>query len=266
MVAVPAHAAGDVQQYVIHELQARGDLGADDLGGMEVARVQRDHLAAGEGVAHHQLVGADGVALKAQREQLALNALEYELLVDLLGKDLVEGVDHAGAGGGGVGGDVLVAVGHPVVDDAGLAQLAAEFRADLAAALAVLNPEFAGLVVRAGEREAVVDHGMAEIGGVEVEADVLLLRPVHPVLELGDGVRVAVDLPAIQLGVAGVQVELLRAGDHGHGQIGVAADLVGVAGAAGIVACGGDAVGRAGASAFAAHNVVGLPAVHGDGQ
>ena len=103
---------------------------------------------------------------------------------------------------------------------------------------------------------------MGKIGGVEVQADLVRLGPVHPVLELGDGVCIAIDLLAVLFGIGGVQVELGRAGDHGAGKVDVCAQLLGVAGAARIVAGGLDAASQA-VGAVEADHVVALPAVHG---
>ena len=230
---------------------------------MEVARVQGVAQAVLDGVAQGILVAGHGVALHANAEQLALQAAEHVVLGDgLVGEDLIQGRGHAVAIALGVHAGVLVAVGHPVVDGAGLAQLLGEGLADLAAALAVLDPELAHVRLGAGQGEVAVHHRMGEVGGVEVQADAALLGPVQPVAELGDGVRVAIHLPVALLGVAGVQVELGGSGDHGAGEVDVRAQLVGGAGAARVVAGGLDAAVQA-VGAIEADHVVALPAVHG---
>ena len=263
MVAVPAHGAGDVQDGLIHEAHHGAQLGGDDLGGMEVARVQGIAQAVLDGVAHRELVAGHGEALHADAEQLALQAAGHVLLADgLVGEDFIQRSDHALAEGAGSHAGVLHAVGHPVVDGAGLSQLLGELIADLAAALAVLDPELAHVRLRAGQGQIAVHHGMGKIGGVEVQADLVRLGPVHPVLEFGDGVFIAIDLLAVLFGVAGVQVQLGGTGNHGAGEIDVRAQLLGVAGAARIVAGGLDAA-RQAVGAVEADHVVALPAVHG---
>ena len=73
MVAVPADAAADVQQNLIHEGHHGGDLVGDDLRRMEVAHVEAQELLVRDGVAQVELVRADDVALGADAEQLALH-------------------------------------------------------------------------------------------------------------------------------------------------------------------------------------------------
>ena len=67
---------------------------------MEVTGVEGEQLAAGDGVAERELVGAGGKGLHAYAEDLAFDGVEVVLLVDLFGgEDLVEGFHQAGAGG-----------------------------------------------------------------------------------------------------------------------------------------------------------------------
>ena len=86
----------------------------------------------------------------------------------------------------------------------------------------------------------------AKIGGVEVQPDARSPWPSSPSpAKFGDGVGVAVDLPAVLLGVAGVQVQLVLPGNHRAGKVNVAAQLLRRARAAGIVARGLDSAGQA---------------------
>ena len=70
------------------------------------------------------------------------------------------------------------------------------------------------------------DLGMGEVGRVEVQADLDRLGPGDPVLELVGAQRVAVHLLAAHLGVAGVEVEAVAAGDERERLLEVAAQLV----------------------------------------
>ena len=127
----------------------------------------------------------------------------------------------------------------------------------------MLYPVLAHSRVSAGQRKAILDHWMREVGRVKVQAQIALARPVDPALEQFSSVLAAFDLAAVELGVAGVQVELLGAGYHAHGQVGVSAQLVCGASAAGVVAGRGYTAAGAGlVAAFKAHDVVTLPAVH----
>ena len=76
VIAVPADAAADVQQDLRHEHQHRADLVGDRLGRVIVAGVERVEQLARERVAEIELVRADGVALDAEAEQLALERVE----------------------------------------------------------------------------------------------------------------------------------------------------------------------------------------------
>ena len=143
-------------------------------------------------------------------------------------------------------GRVLEAVGDPDVGHAGRAQLPAKVLADLAAGDAVLDPELADARVVAGQGKAVVGQGMREEGGVKVDAVVVLLGPVDPAGKMLGLELVALDLLAAGLGIDGVQVQPVRAGDQAVGLVQVAAQLVGVARLAGIVAGGGDAAAQLG--------------------
>jgi len=230
---------------------------------MEVARVQRVEHAAGQRVGQHELVGAHGVALDAQAEELRLHRVLLQRRVHLSGgEDRVQGFQHPLPGRGGIRGHVLVAVGHPEVDHGSLAQRLAEAFRDLAAALAVLDPEIPDALVRAGQREAALRLRVGEVGRVEVEAQALSHGPVQPVAELLQRVRVPIHRAAALFGVAGVQVELLPAGDELKRLVDVGAQLPCVPRAAGEVSGGGDAARRAAALALAARHVVALPAVH----
>ena len=82
---------------------------------------------------------------------------------------------------------------------------------------------------------------VGEEGGVEVHPDPLRLRPVDPAAEVLGLERVALDLLAAGLGVAGVEVEPVRAGDQRQGLVEVGPELVRRAGLAGIVAGDGQA-------------------------
>jgi len=261
VVAVPANAAGHVEQQVRHELQNRADLGGDDLGRVEVAGVQRVQDAAGQRVGQHELVGAHGVALDAQPEELGFHRVLFHIHL-ARGKNRVQRLQHARPGRGGVGGHVLISVWHPEVDGGGLAQRLSERRGDLAAALAVLDPEVPDAFVRAGQCEAALGLRVREVGRVEVEAQPPLLGPAEPVLEVFDGVGVPVHSAVALFGVIGVQVQLFATRDELQRLIEVGAQFVAVSGATGVIARGGDATGSAAGGAFTAEYIVSLPAVH----
>ena len=214
VVAVPPHAAADVQQDLVEVLEHGRDLVRDDLGRMVVAGVQAQELLARDGVAEVELVRADDVALRADAEQLALDGVAVVLRVDRLGEDRVERIGEPLARPLAVDGTVLGAVGDPDVGDAGGPQGLADRAADPAAGDAVVDPEPPDGRVGVGQGVAVGGQGVGEIRRVEVHADPPGLRPVDPVLEVLGLERVALDLPAAGLGIAGVEVQAMRAGQE----------------------------------------------------
>ena len=128
----------------------------------------------------------------------------------------------------------------------------------------MLNPEAANALVGGGERASASDLRVREESGVEVEADLVLLRPVDPVREVLRHYGVAVDeFAAAKLGVAGVKGDAVLAGDVGEHLLHVGAEFVGVARLAGVVAGDGEAVAEAGgfAQMLEAADIVALPAL-----
>ncbi|MNI84557.1 hypothetical protein D3C73_1414730 [compost metagenome] len=63
MIAVPPHRTAYMQQQMAAEQQNRRQLVADHFRRMEVARIQRDRLAARYSIPHVELMGTDYVAL-----------------------------------------------------------------------------------------------------------------------------------------------------------------------------------------------------------
>ena len=129
------------------------------------------------------------------------------------------------------------------------------------------HPESAHFLLRGGEGEVVLHHGMAEEGGVEVDAQTVFTGELDPRIEV-----MGLDLVAVHLlaggedGVAGVQADALFAGHEAHGLDKVRLQFLEGAGAAGVVARGLDAAGKGAAAAFKADDVVALPAVDADGH
>ena len=83
----------------------------------------------------------------------------------------------------------------------------------------MLDPESPGRGVAVREGVAVVGEWVGEEGGVEVEPVAVGLGPVDPPPEIFDLDRVAFDLFPACLGVAGVKIEAMVAGNQGVGEI-----------------------------------------------
>ena len=268
MVAVPANRAGDVQGDFGEERQQRGNLVADDFGRVIMPVVhQRDALIAVIGcVGEGKFRAADGVGFHADAEHLAFDAGLDELEVIRLGEDFIDAGAVAVARALAVGGNVLEAVACPDIHRAGLTKLLGEVLADADARLAVVNPEAAGLFVRAGESQRVA-LGVGEVRRIEIRAQPARFAEIHPLAEVLRFELVAVN-PRVFLvedGVGGVEVDFLRAGAEGENNVDVRHQLFGGTGAAGVIAGGLDAAGQGliGVGVETA-NVVALPAVEGN--
>ena len=160
----------------------------------------------------------------------------------------------------------LQSVGNPDVGHAGRFQLLADGRADLAAGDAVLDPEPADARVRMGQREAVGRLGMGEKSGIEIHAHaaVALAQSIQ-FLKCRAAFRCGPPLAA-GLGVAGVQVQAVRAGDQRQGLVQVGPQLVGRAGLARIIAGDRQAAAQFLARVLESAHVVALPAVQRNGD
>src|SRR5690606_23709311 len=108
-------------------------------------------------------------------------------------------------------------VRYPAAGYAGGAELLACGGADLAALLAVADPEVADAVVRMGEGEAVCSLRVTEATGVKVHAEAIGRAPVKPALEVLHADLVAVNFFAAKVAVNGVQIEAVLAGDQAQG-------------------------------------------------
>ncbi len=128
----------------------------------------------------------------------------------------------------------------------------------------MLDPKLTHTLVRVGERQTVGGEGMGEIRRIEVQPETVRARPIDPALELRDRVFVASDGLAAEVGVAGMQIDAVRAGNQGKRFFQVAAQFVERARLAGVVAGDGEAAAEFGAGFLEAAHVVALPAMHRD--
>ena len=135
-------------------------------------------------VSHAELVRAYGVAFSTDAEYLAFNTVDNVLAVLGCSEDLVVGLSKTKTGGKGVKRNLFVAVGSPVVDNAGLAGLICKVLTDSAACDTVAYPECAYFLVSAGEGALVGAQRVSKVGGVKVESDTLLNSPVYPFIKM----------------------------------------------------------------------------------
>ena len=179
VVGVPANAAADVEKDLVDEHRRGGNLVADTFSRVEMTGVEGQEKIILDGVAHAEFMAADGVAFEADPEELRLDTLANSFLRIFDGEDLVVGFRQALARGETIDGRVLHAVGSPVVDDAGRAELFAEIVRDLATTLVVFDPEIADFLAGMRKSQSVGGLRMREEGRIEIEPDLLSLSLIH---------------------------------------------------------------------------------------
>ena len=119
---------------------------------------------------------------------------------------------------------------------------------------------------RMRQREAIGRFGMRKAGGIEIQAESILLRPRNPVREMFRRDFVAVDFFAVELAVKGVQVQAMFAGDQRKGFLQIGAKFFRRARFAGIIAGGDQSAAERAAEIFKSADIVALPAVERNGN
>ena len=203
---------------------------------MVVPRVEAEQLLPRDAVAKVKLTRPHRAALAADPEELGLDRVEVVLDRERFLEDRVERIGQPLAGREPVGRSVLEAVGHPDIRHAGRAEGLAHRGPDFPRSSAVFDPKLPDTAVGVRQREAVGGLGMAEAGGIEVEPHATLLGPGDPAGEVRGVDLIAVDLPAAEFPVEGVQIKPVFPGDDGHRRVEIPPQLVGRAGAARVVA------------------------------
>ena len=129
-------------------------------------------------------------------------------------------------------------------------------------------PEVADVLVGGGEGQPIPDVPVREAGGVEVDAiHAQLFGERYPRREMLRAVGVPIDETCViaQKGIAGVQVESLFAGHQEECRADVGHQLLGGAGAPGVISRGLNTA-RCASAAVKSDYVVALPAVDADGD
>ena len=260
VVGVPANAAADVEKDLVDEHRRGGNLVADTFGRVEMAGVEGQEKIILDGVAHAEFMAADSVAFDADTEELRFDTVANIFLRIFDGEDLVVGFRQALARGETIDGRVLHAVGSPVVDDAGRTELFAEIVRDLATTLVVFDPEIADFLAGMRKSQSVGGLRMREEGRIEIEPDLLSLRPVDPTLEMLGANLVAVDFLAVILKINRVEIESLSSRNERERLLRVGTQFIRRSRFAGIIARRENTA-RQFSGAFKTGDVVPLPAV-----
>ena len=231
-----------------------------------MAGVEAQELLAREGVAEVKLVRADDVALRADAEELALDGVAVVAAGRSARRRSRRATRRAAARGPlrstGVslepsGIQTLVMHGVPSA-----LPIAAPMRRQ-AMPWSIQNRRIASVGV--GQGVAVGRQGVGEIGGVEVHADPPATSPSRSSRWKCSGSSASRStLLAAGLGVAGVEVQAMRAGQERQRLVEIGPKLVGRAGLAGIIAGDRQAAADLLAGALEPADVVALPAVERD--
>jgi hypothetical protein len=177
--------------------------------------------------------------------------------------DLVKSINQHATRPHPIGYHVLSAIRYPNVHQWPAAELFGEIFSDAQAGQAVVDPEAAHRVVGMGQRAHLRAELVGEPGRIKVKPNPAGLCPCHPVLEMGWRNGVAFDR-AGAFEVDGMQIQPMRAGNLGQRHIDVGAQLLGIPGAARVVAAGLNAAAERRGRVLESAHVVALPAVQRD--
>src|SRR5947207_506171 len=151
---------------------------------MIMAGVQAKELLISDGIPVVELMRTDYIAFGAEAKELSFDRIEIMPRIELLRENGIKRLLQPLAGCLAVHWDILVAVRNPNVRDARRAECFAHGRANFPAGDAMLNPELANAPVAVRQRETIDGLGVREKSWIEIEPDLLLLRPANPVLEM----------------------------------------------------------------------------------
>ncbi len=115
-----------------------------------------------------------------------------------------------------------------------------------------------------GQGEPFGGLGVGEKRGIEIQSHAALTGPINPILEVRRRQFVAFDAPPGGLGVNGVQVQPMLAGNEAKSLFQVGPQLIRVSGPAGMASGDRQASSQFGAGVFETAHVVALPTMDGD--
>ena len=229
-------AAAHMQQQAALLAADGGNLVADIFRRMEMAGVQTNKNVLPSGIRQIEVGGTDGAAFRADAEKLRFDGVQFVFVTDFLRKAFVQRFQKPLAGGIAVGRSVFVTIWRPEVHDARRAQFLTELRADLAAGLAVVDPELADGGIWMGQRQAMVQFRMRIERGGDVESDLVRLRPIQPAAVVVQRETVAIHAGEHLVHLMGLQTDTMLAGDQLQRHFQIGAQFVRIPCAARIVA------------------------------
>ena len=249
---------------LLAEEKKRGDLIRNHLGRMVVAVIHKRRYAVRDGIGETELCRAYGVGLKSDAEDLGLEGNVYLRLIVRGSEHLVKRLLESCSRAYSVGGNILISIGDPYVENRGNARLLGEILGDLEASDSMSYPECTNLLVGRGKSEIILYHRMREEGGVEVDAHSARLCELYPLCKVLWLYCVAIcPLTVLKYCVAGVKIQLLLTGYEREHLVHICRELLEASSLAGIVTGDLNAAGKR-RRAIKANYVVTLPAMDGD--
>ena len=130
----------------------------------------------------------------------------------------------------------------------------------------MIDPELSGLLIRAGQCQAILYLIAGEEGGVKVNTHISLLREIHPFLEVLRLQLVTIHiLTGLKDCIACMQIQFLLSGHQAQRLIHISHQLLRCLSLSGIVAGGLDTAGQR-AVMIETDHIVTLPAMKGNGR
>src|SRR6476659_2049287 len=126
------------------------------------------------------------------------------------------------------------------------------------------NPELAGGIVAAGQREAALGLRVREKGRIEIESHAAGFGPIDPAGKVFGPALIALDLLSPIVGIDGVQIQPVLAGNQAQRLVQIRTQLVSATRLAGIIARRLNAAAGQPRRALKTPNIITLPAVQRD--
>ncbi len=261
MIAIPPHAATDMQQNLRQPHQDRGDLIGDSFGRMKVARIEAEQLAIGEGIGQVEFMRSDDIAFRTEAEQFAFHRVEIPSLVDRLGENFVERFSQSFARAAAIDRRVFIAVGNPDVRHTARAKLLAKRFANFPAGDAMSDPESPNAFVLAGQGKAGIGLRVGEERWIKIESQATGFGPIDPAGKVLGRELIPLDASATILSIDRMQIQSMPAGNQSQGRFQVTAKLVNVPRPPWIIARRLNAATGKSRFAFESADIVALPAM-----
>src|ERR1017187_10514640 len=233
------------------------------FGRMKVPGIQAKQYLACYGISQVEVVGAGRVTLRADSEELSLNS-HLMMIANWRGDDLVQRFHKSLPRFKAVHRQILVAIGNPNIHHRRRTKFDSEVFTDAPAGDAVIDPELPHYRIGVTQCRLFTQR-VRETGRIEVQSQLVGLRPLYPLLEMARFNCIALDR-RVRLEIDCVEIEPLPACNLRQHHFKIGAQFIGIAGTAGIVAAGLDSPCKISVRILKSADVIALPTVNGDGN